>query len=229
MKKKRLVITIDGPGGAGKSTISKLLAKNLKYSYLDTGALYRALAYHANQNGLRKPFCEEEVTNLLGKTTMALCLHNNQLMVVVNDHNITDMIRNEEIGILASNISAMKSVRDFLLPIQREFGKEGGIVAEGRDMGTVVFPKADVKFFLDASLEERARRRFRELVEKGERADIEKVKQDLITRDRQDSQRSIAPLFPAPDAYIIDSSNKSIDKVLEIMLKAISTHAGKDL
>ncbi|MBA4396692.1 MAG: (d)CMP kinase, partial [Syntrophus sp. (in: bacteria)] len=160
---KRLLITIDGPAGSGKSTVSKLLAKKLSYLYLDTGALYRAVAHQAIRNGILATDAEA-VAELCRRTKIRIDRVHERMRVFADSADVTEEIRTEPVGLLASTLSAMPVVRSSLLTIQRESGKNGGIIAEGRDMGTVVFPDADLKFFLDADDEERARRRYRELV-----------------------------------------------------------------
>ncbi len=218
---KRLVITVDGPAGAGKSTVSKLLAQKLSYIYLDTGALYRAFACKVAEEGI--PVDDEKrLSDLCAGFNVSLKSANSVLKVFVDNKDVTKKIRGQDIGMLASKISAVPIVRKTLLSIQRETGKNGGIVAEGRDMGTVVFPHADFKFFLNASVEERSRRRFMELVGKGENPNFEEVKRDLIIRDRQDSERKIAPLKPSKDSIAIDSTDMNITEVVAEMIKVIN-------
>ncbi|MDO8785826.1 MAG: (d)CMP kinase, partial [Syntrophales bacterium] len=175
----KLVITIDGPAGAGKSTVSRALAGRLSYIYLETGALYRAVAYAVVKEGIL-PDVESCLSNLLGRTRIFLRSKGGRIKFFVNDEDVTEKIRTEEIGLLASKISAIPLVRNSLLSIQREVGKEGGIVAEGRDMGTVVFPDADYKFFLDASAEERVKRRYNELEARGGQRNYHDVERDLL-------------------------------------------------
>ncbi|MEE9911181.1 MAG: (d)CMP kinase [Deltaproteobacteria bacterium] len=214
------VITIDGPAGAGKSTVSKALADRLQYLYLDTGALYRALAYKALKNkiDLNNP---DELAILCSATNVALKNLNGRMTVFVDDENVGDKIRTEEVGLAASTISAFPVVRQKLLTLQREAGARGGIVAEGRDMGSVVFPDARFKFFLDANVEERIRRRHDELAEKNGSAALEAVSKDMQARDQQDSQRKIAPLTAAPDAIIIDSTHLDISQVVAAILRHV--------
>lgn len=215
--KRGLVITIDGPSGAGKSTVSKLLAEKLSYIYLDTGALYRALAYKVMQEGL-SPEQEVQLSELCARTKISLEKRAGGIIVIIDGEEVTGKIRTEEIGLLASKVSGVSVVRKALLSIQREAGAEGGIVAEGRDMGTVVFPDADCKFYLDAEGTERAKRRFDELALKKMPADYGEVEKDLILRDRQDRERNISPLRVPEGAVIIDSSRMTItDVVAKIM------------
>jgi cytidylate kinase len=219
MKKKR-VFTIDGPAGAGKSTISRLLAERLSCLYLDTGALYRAVACRLIQKGFSGR--EEEMVALCGEMKVALQEIGGRLHVMVDGQDVTDKIRTEEIGLLASRVSSLSPVRKALLSIQRQIGAAGEVVAEGRDMGTVVFPDAMVKFFLDASVRERAVRRHLELTKRGEHISLDDVEKDIIQRDRQDRERTVSPLCVPPDAVIVDSTDKSITQILNIMMDAIN-------
>lgn len=221
--KRGLVIAIDGPAGAGKSTVSKALARKLSYVYLDTGALYRAIAYKILEEGI-SPDNEKLLSDLCNRTNIHLKNIDGNLNVFIDSENVTDKIRTEEVGLLASTVSAMPIVREALLSIQREVGQKGGIVAEGRDMGTVVFPEADCKFYLDAGTEERVKRRYNELITRGNKTDYQKIKRDLIVRDQQDQEREIAPLKVSQDAIIIDSTNISIAGVVEKMLSIIRGH-----
>jgi cytidylate kinase len=217
----KMIITIDGPAGAGKSTVSKELAGKLGYIYLDTGALYRALAYKFLKAGLAVDnFAGLE--SLCSDTSVVLKNIDGQLKVSVDGEDVGDKIRTEEVGLMASKISAFAVVRRSLLHLQREAAAQGGVVAEGRDMASVVFPYADYKFYLDAAVEERIKRRRKELLSKGDSAEQEKLKRDMLTRDRQDSQREIAPLKPAEDAVIIDSTGLSVAEVVERIIGEVS-------
>jgi cytidylate kinase len=218
---KKFIITIDGPAGAGKSTVSKTLAKKLNYIYLDTGALYRALAYKT----LKLKISLDDVSalaNLCSSTTVVLKNINGQMKVSVDGEDVEEKIRTEEVGLAASKISTFAVVRERLLNLQREAGAQGGIVAEGRDMGSVVFPQADYKFYLDAKLEERIKRRYEELLEKGASVEYKSIQKDMFVRDKQDKQREIAPLKAPDDAIIIDSDNLSVPEVLEKLIFYIS-------
>jgi len=215
---KQLVIAIDGPAGAGKSSVAKRVAEALGYRYLDTGALYRALAWKALQRGLR-PQDTRYIIEMTRETKVDLLQQNGEQRVLVDGQDVTEAIRTPEVGNLASPISAIPEVREILLDWQREFGKHGGTVAEGRDTGTVVFPNAEVKIFLTASLDERARRRHKEMLERGISISFEQVKLDMEARDQRDSTRHVAPLRPAPDAVVIDTDNMSLEQVVEEVLK----------
>ena len=218
---KRLVVTIDGPAGAGKSTVSKILAKKLDYIYLDTGALYRALAYKALK--LKMSIDEaSSLTDLCSTTKVVLKNIGGQMKVSVDGEDVEDKIRTEEVGLAASKISTFAVVREKLLDLQREAGAKGGIVAEGRDMGSVVFSGADYKFYLDAQIEERIRRRHKELLDKGLSSEYKSIQEDMLTRDRQDKQREIAPLQAPEDSIIIDSDNLSIEGVVDKIISYIS-------
>ena len=218
---KKFIITIDGPAGAGKSTVSKTLAKKLNYIYLDTGALYRGLAYKT----LKLKISLDDVSalaNLCSSTTVVLKNIDGQMKVSVDGEDVEEKIRTEEVGLAASKISTFAVVRERLLNLQREAGAQGGIVAEGRDMGSVVFPHADYKFYLDAKLEERIKRRYEELLDKGNLVEYKSIQKDMFARDKQDKQREIAPLKAPDDAIIIDSDNLSAAEVVDKIIFYIS-------
>jgi CMP/dCMP kinase len=216
---RKPVITIDGPAGAGKSTVSKLLAKRFSFFYLDTGALYRALAYRLDASG--EEWTEASAIRISECVRIAVTNRNDVFRVLVDGEDVTELIRSEKIGLLASKISAIPSVRKNLLEIQRNIGAAGGVVAEGRDMGTVVFPDAEVKFYLDASVRERARRRYKELFAQNRDGSLEKIEQDIIARDLQDSNRSASPLKIPEGAIVIDSTDKSIDEIVAYMSNVV--------
>lgn len=217
MIEKKRVITIDGPAGSGKSTAAKLVARTLNFLYLDTGALYRAVAYKIRTSGINET-TDAILRELFAHTTFSLKKQPDGLIVFVDREDVSRQIRTEEIAVLASTISALPVVREALLPIQRECGNGVGVVAEGRDMGTVVFPDADFKFYIHASPEERAGRRYRELIEKGLNPDFDDIKASIILRDRQDTERAVSPLCIPEDAKVIDSSRMTIQEVVDAIL-----------
>lgn len=214
-----MVITIDGPSGAGKSTVSRRLAADLGFAYLDTGALYRAVALAATVNGMAEEKNEAVISAWLTRVDIAAKPEQGRFVVYLDDSDVEPFIRNEEIGGVASRLSAMAPVREFLLNLQRSAGEAGNLVAEGRDMGTVVFPSAEVKFFLSADDSERARRRYEELKPIDPGVTIESVEKDMALRDQRDAGRNLAPLAPARDAVIIDSTNIEVDQVVAEMKK----------
>ena len=216
---KRLLVTIDGPGGAGKTTISRMLAEKLEYRYIDTGALYRGIAL-AVKSARIDPADESAVQTVCRSLDLRFVRQGTAMRLFAGQRDISDEIRTPAISMLASAVSAQPNVRQCLLGLQRELGRGGGAVFEGRDMGTVVFPAADVKFFLDASLKTRALRRYRELLPPNLQP-LAEVERDMARRDKSDSSRALAPLKPAADAIIIDSSELSIDAVAALMLSYI--------
>ncbi len=220
MVKKGLVIALDGPSGAGKSTVARLLAQQLGYIYIDTGAMYRAIGWKAKQECI-DPADEPRLTELCLRTEVLIKNDNNNSRVYVDGRDVSDKIRTPEMGMMASSVSKSPAVRARLLALQRELGKNGGVVMDGRDIGTVVFPDAEVKFFLDASSEERGRRRYLELKAKGMDVDLARITKEIQDRDKQDSGRSLAPLRKADDALLLDSTRMSIDDVLNAMLSTV--------
>ena len=217
---KALLITVDGPSGAGKSTVSHMLAERLGYTYVDTGALYRAVAMVALSEG-----CALDDDNRLAKICRHLVLRfensSKGPRLYANREDITERIRTPEIAMFASAVSARFVVREYLLGVQREMGKPGCVIFEGRDMGTVVFPEADIKFYLDAELDTRALRRYKELAARHTRISLTEVKEAMKKRDQDDSGRALAPLRPAHDAIKIDSTCLEIEQVVEAMLRHI--------
>lgn len=220
-KRSKPIVAIDGPAGSGKSTIAKLLAKRLGFTHINTGAIYRGVAFLAIQRGVNLDdmagvvTASKDVKFSFVQTPAGNDLH-------VDGENIAEKIRSEEVGAAASKVSAYPPVRAMLLNFQRELGKSGGAVLEGRDIATVVFPDAEVKLFLTASVEERARRRMRELEAKGEAADLSTVKAEMIQRDKQDSTRTIAPLKKADDAIALDTTGITIESVLDQLESIVS-------
>jgi cytidylate kinase len=216
---KKLLITIDGPAGAGKTTVSRALADRLGYRYIDTGALYRGVALAAKIERI-DPENNVELKQLCSGLKLALLENKGGVRLFLSGEDITDRIRTPEVTMLASAVSAKPAVRDYLLDLQKNLGREKAAVFEGRDMGTVVFPDADVKFFLDASTRTRALRRYEESkFDTGQ--SLDEVERDIQRRDHNDSSRDVAPLKPAPDAIIIDSTNLSIAEVVGRMVSYI--------
>jgi len=216
---KPLLITIDGPSGAGKTTTSRLLADRLDYRYIDTGALYRGVALAAISTGLT-PDDDTALEKLCSTLKMEFMPGEKGLRLISNGSDVTDQIRTPEISMFASAVSARPVVRHFLLDLQRRLGREKKAVFEGRDMGTVVFPDADVKFFLDASPKIRALRRYKELKSVSSQT-LDAVERDMRRRDENDSTRNLAPLKPAEDAIRIDSTDLSVESVVDRMLIVI--------
>ena len=210
-RRLRPIIAIDGPAASGKSTVGKALAERLNYVYIDTGALYRAVAWLATREKI-SPHMPSGLTQLIASTAISLT---GERRVLVGDQDVTDEIRTEEIGGLASAFSALPEVRTALLGLQRRLGSAGGVVMDGRDIGTVVFPDAEVKIFLHASEEERSRRRWSELVGRGETAEKEEVSREMLRRDHRDRTRTSAPLVPAEDAVSIDSTGLTPAEVVD--------------
>lgn len=221
MRKNGLVIAIDGPSGAGKSTAARLLAKQLGYIYIDTGAMYRAVGWKAKREGI-DPADEGKLTALCARTQVTIRKDNSDPRFFVDGIDVTREIRTPEMGMVASLVSKSPAVRARLLVLQRELGKTGGVVMDGRDIGTVVFPDANVKFYLDASAEERGKRRYLELKAMGHDVDCARITREIKERDQQDSGRELAPLKKADDAIVIDSTALSIAEMLDRMLSAVA-------
>ena len=219
---KKLLITIDGPAGAGKTTVSRALAERLGYRYIDTGALYRGVAYEVSRRGI-DPQNDNELRDLCHQLQLSFVTNEKGLRLYSDKTDISDYIRTPEISMLASAVSAKSVVRQYLLEVQRDIGRQKAAVFEGRDMGTVVFPHAEIKFFLDASPEIRVLRRFRESDTKSGQS-LKEVQKDMQQRDTNDSTRRLAPLRPADDAICIDSNELSVEKVVDLMLSHVEHH-----
>ncbi|TDF41654.1 (d)CMP kinase [Alteromonadaceae bacterium M269] len=217
------VITIDGPSGAGKGTLSSLLAKKLGWHFLDSGAIYRVLAVASEHHDIQ-PDDEEGLVPLASCLDVSFVTQEDSVSVILEGEDVTDLIRTEQIGAIASKVASLPRVREALLRRQRNFREEPGLVADGRDMGTVVFPGANIKIFLTASAEERAQRRYNQLKEKGHDVNISRLLEDIRARDERDSQRSVAPLVPASDAFVIDSTAMTIEQVLDSVVEIIEKH-----
>lgn len=213
-------IAIDGPAGAGKSTIAKMLAKELAYVYVDTGAMYRAIGYYFLKNGVNSDdvkTIEKELSNI----NVSIVYQDGEQQVLLNGENVNGVIRQEEVGKMASATSKYKAVREKLVETQRQIAREQNIIMDGRDIGTVILPDATVKFYLTASVEVRAKRRYDELVAKGETCDLKEIEKDIADRDYQDMNREVSPLKQAKDAVLLDSSYLDIPQVVAEMKKKI--------
>ena len=213
-------IAIDGPGGAGKSTIAKALAKKLGFIYVDTGALYRAIGLYMINNGVDLKNAAA-VTEKLDEVKVELKYVNGEQRVLLCGDDVSEDIRKPEVSMAASDVSAIPAVRHFLLGLQRKMASENNVIMDGRDIGTVVLPNAQIKLFLTASAEERAMRRYKELIEKGKKVEYETVYKELCERDYQDSHREVAPLKPADDSTIIDTTGNDLEKSVQVLMDFI--------
>lgn len=223
MSEKLNIITIDGPAGVGKSTVSRMVAAATGFTYLDTGAMYRGVGLFLQEQNA--DLSDDAVVGaLLVELDLQLLPAANKASdvgVVINNRDVSGAIRTPEMAMVASNVSAMPVVREYLTTMQRSYGKRGAIVAEGRDTGTVVFPAAANKFFLDAKPEERARRRYSQLKAKGMEADYDQILSMTLQRDKNDRERDIAPLVQAEDAIRIDTTEINVDEVVSLILQSV--------
>jgi len=217
---KRISIAIDGPSGAGKSTLAKMLAKEFGFIYVDTGAIYRSVGLYVLRKGISSKDAEA-VTNVLSEINIEMKYENGTQLMILNGEDVSGLIRTPEVSIYASDVSAMPNVRQFLLEMQRKMARENSVIMDGRDIGTVVLPNAEIKIFLTASAEARAYRRFLELKEKGIETTYEEVLKDQKYRDENDSNRAIAPLKPAPDSIMVDTTDYNLQESAEIMKKLV--------
>ncbi len=216
-KMDKIIITIDGPAGAGKSEIAKRIARELSYKYIDTGAMYRAIAWKVFKSEINIEN-DEELQQLIDNTEISWQPEENVFHIFVDGEEITDEIRTQSITKKSNEISKIKKVREYLLILQRKAGLEKGIIMEGRDIGTVVFPQAERKFYLDATLEERAKRRYKDLIKQDQSVKPEKIKEAIRLRDEKDKNRSLNPLKAASDAILIDTTNLSLEEVVQCIL-----------
>jgi cytidylate kinase len=220
LRERRLIIAIDGPAGSGKSTTARLLAKRLGYTYLDTGAFYRALTLKVLESGV-SPEDGANVLQLAETIRIELQPQADKNRVLLDGRDVTQAIREPRVTNAISPISENSRVRGIMVEKQRAIGRNGGVVMEGRDIGTVVFPEADLKIFMQASLDERARRRQEELAAMGITRDIETLRQEIARRDQKDSNRKIAPLVQAADAILIDTTSMTIEQQVEFILQTL--------
>ena len=218
LSKKPFIITIDGPAGAGKGTISKLVSQNMGFHYLDSGAIYRVIAFEANQKGL--------ATDQISQITELIDEINIQFIgdkIFLTDKDVSELIRSEDIGKFASEIAKNEEIRKNILEFQKSFFKPPGLVADGRDMGTVIFPKAKVKIFLTASIQERVNRRYKQLILKENNVNLSDLFEKIKLRDESDTNRKISPLKAAKDAYLIKTDNLSINQTFEKVMEIIGS------
>jgi cytidylate kinase len=228
MKKNGLIIAIDGPAAVGKSTMGKLIARELGFLYIDTGAIYRAITWKVLKNNINL-YDEDIILNLVSNICITIEGANSKSLndyyhIFVDGEDVTEEIRNPRIDQNVSQIARLPKIRKQLIYLQRKLAEKGNIVMEGRDIGSVILPKADIKFYFTASEEERIRRRYKELINKGYSVDYEEVKKQIIQRDKIDSKRKYAPLIKAKDAILIDSTEKSIEEVKDKILKIVNKH-----
>jgi len=214
---KKIIIAIDGPAGAGKSTVAQLVGQRLNYTYIDTGAMYRAIAWKVLQDGLTVHDLAA-IINIAQSIRIKLACNEGKTQVFVNEYDVTAEIRDPSVSSIVPDIAQVAAVREAMVRLQQAMAQQGGVVMDGRDIGTHVLPNADVKIFLTASIEERAQRRWRELRDKGIAISLEDLTRDIAARDKKDCERDISPLIQAPDAVLLDTTDMSIERaVLEIL------------
>lgn len=211
---KKIQIAIDGPASSGKSTVAKIIARNLDLIYLDTGAMYRVATFVALQ---KETDDAKEIIEFIEKNPISFMNGQKGQEVLMGSENVTEVIRTNEVTNTVSKISAMTEIREFMVAEQQRIAKNGGIIMDGRDIGTVVLPKADLKIFLVASVDERAERRYKENLSKGIPTDLERLKIEISERDRKDSTRAISPLKQAEDAILLDSTGKTINEIVQFI------------
>ncbi len=221
-----IAIAIDGPAGAGKSTIAKKISAELGYVYVDTGALYRAIGLYAIRSGVPEQ-TEQYVVPLLPEIRVELKFIDHMQRVFLNAEDVSEAIRQNEVSMAASNVSAIPAVREFLFALQQQIARENNVIMDGRDIGTVVLPHADIKIFLTASPEDRAKRRHLELLQKGQEVDFDTLLQEIIERDHNDSTRAIAPLKKADDAIAVDTSGNSLEESIALLTDLIKSQLQK--
>ncbi|MGM9581315.1 MAG: (d)CMP kinase [Anaerovibrio sp.] len=217
---KNLVVAIDGPAGAGKSTVAQLAAKKLGCTYIDTGAMYRAVAWKTLQRN--QPVTDELILDVVKDVHVELAYVEGKTTVSVDGTDVTGEIRTPEVTAIVSQVAALGPVRSRMVELQRRMAAKGSVLMDGRDIATSVLPDANVKIFLTASIEERARRRFKEMQEKGYNVSLEELQKDIAARDKADSEREISPLVQAPDAELLDTSNMGIDEVVQAIIDRCS-------
>ena len=218
---KQIAVAIDGPVGAGKSTVAKLIAKKLGIIYVDTGAMYRSVGLYAVRKGIETTDAER-LKEIIDEINLDVEIIDGVQNIFMNGENVSNLIRTPEISMAASNVSAVVEVRNKLVDIQRGLSKSKSVIMDGRDIGTVVLPNADTKIYLTASPEERAKRRYNELINKGSKVTYQEVYDDLIVRDRNDSTRAASPLKAADDAIILDTTGMSLEEVVDESIKLIN-------
>ncbi len=213
---KKLVVAIDGPAGAGKSTVAQMAAKELGFTYIDTGAMYRAVAWKSLQQG--KEVTDDLINEVVKDIEIVLDYKEGKTKVFVDGTDVTSAIRTPEVTGIVSQVAALGPVRERLTDLQRKMATEGSVIMDGRDIATNVLPNADIKIFLTASIEERADRRYKEMKEKGYDVDLKKLQEEIAARDKADSEREISPLVQAEDAELLDTSDMSIEEVVQAIL-----------